>query len=162
MWRIEDGRFPVSATCVTISNPDSLSSSKAGVNFEIRSWKSTHPNELDVRKPLVVSISQKEKKKIEEQKLYNLVWNLSAFFRVFCVCFVFSRVFVRFFFFLRFLTLLSIRSRFLVFSHISSCFLAFSFFTFWYVFFCVFSCFLLRLERNSQMPLLDERFVIFG
>jgi hypothetical protein len=35
--RCEDGRFPVSAICVTISNPDSLSSSKTGVDPGIRS-----------------------------------------------------------------------------------------------------------------------------
>jgi hypothetical protein len=38
-WRCEDGRFPVSASCVTIPNPDSLSSSETGVNLGIRSWK---------------------------------------------------------------------------------------------------------------------------
>jgi hypothetical protein len=44
---------------VTISNPDSLSSSETGVDPGTRSWKkSTYLNELDVRKPLVVSISQ--------------------------------------------------------------------------------------------------------
>jgi hypothetical protein len=48
---------------------DSLSSSKTGVNPGIRSWKSTHLNELNVRKPLVVSISQRS----EELRLYNLV-----------------------------------------------------------------------------------------
>ncbi len=35
----EDGRFSVSASCVTISNPDSLSSSETGVNPGIWSWK---------------------------------------------------------------------------------------------------------------------------
>jgi hypothetical protein len=54
---------------VTISNPDSLSSSKTRINSEIRSWKSAYLNELDVRKPLVVSISQRS----EELRLYNLV-----------------------------------------------------------------------------------------
>jgi hypothetical protein len=38
-YRCEDGRFPVSASCVTISNPDSLSSSGKGVNPGMRSWK---------------------------------------------------------------------------------------------------------------------------
>jgi hypothetical protein len=33
----EDGRFPVSVSCVTISNHDSLSISEAGVNPGIRS-----------------------------------------------------------------------------------------------------------------------------
>jgi hypothetical protein len=41
-WEWEDGCFLVSASCVTISNPDSLSSSETGVNPEIRSWKSAH------------------------------------------------------------------------------------------------------------------------
>jgi hypothetical protein len=38
-YRCEDGKFPVSASCVPISNPDSLSSSETGVDPEIRSWK---------------------------------------------------------------------------------------------------------------------------
>jgi hypothetical protein len=60
----------VSASCLTISNPDSLSSSETGVNPGIRSYeKSTYLNELDVRKQLVVSISQRR----EELRLYNLV-----------------------------------------------------------------------------------------
>jgi hypothetical protein len=54
---------------MTISNPNLLSSSGAGVNSGIRSWKSTYQNELNVRKPLVVSISQSS----EELRLYNLV-----------------------------------------------------------------------------------------
>jgi hypothetical protein len=37
-WICEDGRFPVSASCVSISNPDLLSSSEAGVNRGIISW----------------------------------------------------------------------------------------------------------------------------
>ncbi len=36
--RCEDGRFFVSSSCVTISNPGSLSSSEKGVNIGIRSW----------------------------------------------------------------------------------------------------------------------------
>ncbi len=36
-YRCEDGSFPVSASCVTISNPNSLSSSGTGVNPGIRS-----------------------------------------------------------------------------------------------------------------------------
>ncbi len=35
----ENGSFPLSASCMTISNPDSLSSSETGVNPGIRSWK---------------------------------------------------------------------------------------------------------------------------
>ncbi len=38
-YRCEHGRFPLSTNCVTIPNPDLLSSSEAGVNSEIRSWK---------------------------------------------------------------------------------------------------------------------------
>jgi hypothetical protein len=68
-YRCEYGRFPVSASCVTISNPDLLSSRETGVNPGIRSWKSTYLIELDVWKPLVVSISQET----EERRLYNLV-----------------------------------------------------------------------------------------
>ncbi len=68
-YRCEDGRFPMSASCVTISNPDSLSSNASGVNPGIESWKSTHLNELDAKKPLVVYISQRG----EELGLYNLV-----------------------------------------------------------------------------------------
>ncbi len=52
---------------MTISNPDSLSSSETGVNSGIRSSKSTYLNELDVRKPLVESISQRS----EELRLNN-------------------------------------------------------------------------------------------
>jgi hypothetical protein len=55
---------------LTISNPDLLSSSETLFNSGIRSWKKgTHLNELHVRKPLVVSISQRS----EELRLYNLV-----------------------------------------------------------------------------------------
>ncbi len=54
--KCEDGRFPVSTNCVT--NPDSLSSNETEINPGIRSWKSSYPNELDVRKPSVVSVSQ--------------------------------------------------------------------------------------------------------
>jgi hypothetical protein len=68
-YRCEDGRFQVSASCVTISNPDYLSRSVTVVNPVIRSWKSTHLIELDLRNPLVVSISQRS----EELRLYNVV-----------------------------------------------------------------------------------------
>ncbi len=68
-YRREDGPFPVFASCVTISHPDSLSSSETGVNPGIRSWKYTCLNELDARKPLVVSISQTSK----ALRLHNLV-----------------------------------------------------------------------------------------
>jgi hypothetical protein len=69
----EYGRFPMSASCVTISNPDSLSGSATGVNPGKRSWRSTYLNELDVRKPMMVSISQRS----EELRLHYLVWNLT-------------------------------------------------------------------------------------
>jgi hypothetical protein len=54
---------------MTTSNLDPLPSSVTGVNLGIRSCKSTYLNELDVRKPLVVSLSQRN----EEMRLYNLV-----------------------------------------------------------------------------------------
>jgi hypothetical protein len=55
----EDGCCPVFASCVTISNPHLLPSGEPGVNLGIRSWKSTRLIELDVRKPLVISISER-------------------------------------------------------------------------------------------------------
>jgi hypothetical protein len=36
VYRYEDGSFPVSANCVAISNPDSLSNSETRVNPGIR------------------------------------------------------------------------------------------------------------------------------
>jgi hypothetical protein len=57
---------------VTISNPGSVSSSKAEVYFEIRGWKCTYLNELNVNKPLVVSVTQRT----EELRLYNLGKNV--------------------------------------------------------------------------------------
>jgi hypothetical protein len=54
---------------VTIFKPESPFSSEAGVNPGIRSRKSTYLIQLDVRKPLVVSISQRS----EELRFYNLV-----------------------------------------------------------------------------------------
>jgi hypothetical protein len=68
-YKCEDGRILVSTRCVAISNPHLLSSSKTGFNPGIRSLKNTHLNGLDVRKPLVVSISQKS----AELRLNNLV-----------------------------------------------------------------------------------------
>ncbi len=49
----------MSACCVTISNPESLSSCETVLNPKIGSWKSTHWIELNVRKPLVVLIFTK-------------------------------------------------------------------------------------------------------
>jgi hypothetical protein len=57
------------ASFKTISNPYSLSSSATGANPGRRSFKCTYLIELDVRKPLVVSISQRS----EELRLYDLV-----------------------------------------------------------------------------------------
>jgi hypothetical protein len=54
---------------VTISNLDLLLSSEVGVNAGIISCKNTDLIELEVRKSLVVSISQRS----EELRLYNLV-----------------------------------------------------------------------------------------
>jgi hypothetical protein len=48
-YRSEDGGFRLSESCVTISNPDSLSSRGTEVNSGIRSWKSIYLNELDAR-----------------------------------------------------------------------------------------------------------------
>ncbi len=62
----------MSVGCVTISNLDSFSSSETAVNPEIGSWKSSYLIELDVRKPLVVFISQRS----EQLRLYNLVKNV--------------------------------------------------------------------------------------
>ncbi len=58
-YRCEDGRFLMFVGCVAISNSESLFSSETGVNSGTRSWKNTWLNELYVRKPLVVSISQR-------------------------------------------------------------------------------------------------------
>jgi hypothetical protein len=52
---------------VTISNPDTLLSSETGVNSGIKAEKSTYLNELDDRKPLVVSVLQRNK----EERLYT-------------------------------------------------------------------------------------------
>ncbi len=66
-YRCKNGRF-LSVSCTTTSNTGLLSSSETRVNPGIRSWKSTYQNELDDRKPLVVSISQRS----EELRLHNL------------------------------------------------------------------------------------------
>jgi hypothetical protein len=68
-YRCEYGSFPVSASCVTISKPDSLYRSEIRINPGIRSRKRTYLIELDARKLLVVSISQRN----EELRPYNLV-----------------------------------------------------------------------------------------
>ncbi len=44
-YRCKDGRFPVSASCLTISNTDSRSSSETGVNHGIRSWNIKHSSD---------------------------------------------------------------------------------------------------------------------
>jgi hypothetical protein len=58
---------------VTISNPESLSSSKTWVNPGIRAEQSTYLNKLNFRKPLVASILQRS----EELRLYSLVLNFT-------------------------------------------------------------------------------------
>jgi hypothetical protein len=58
---------------VTNSNPNSLSSSETTVNLGIKAEKSLYLNELDVRKPLVVPISQRS----EVMRLYDVVQNLT-------------------------------------------------------------------------------------
>jgi hypothetical protein len=69
-YRCEDGRFFGVREFVITSNPDLLSiSSETGINARIRSWKGAYQMELNVRKPLVVSISQRR----EEPRLDNLV-----------------------------------------------------------------------------------------
>ncbi len=55
------------------SNPHFLFRSETNVNLGIRSGKSIYLNELDVRNPLVVSISHRNK----ELRLYKLVQNLT-------------------------------------------------------------------------------------
>jgi hypothetical protein len=73
-YRGKDGKFLVPASCVTTSNHNSLSKSETGVIPGMRSWnKHLYLNELNVRKPLVESISQRS----EELTLYNLVLNLT-------------------------------------------------------------------------------------
>jgi hypothetical protein len=72
--RCEDGRFPASASCVKISNPNSFSSSETRTNSRKRSCKSTYLNELNARKPIMVSISQIS----EEEGLYSLVSNTTT------------------------------------------------------------------------------------
>jgi hypothetical protein len=54
---------------VTISNPDSLSSSEEGVHIACSNKKLKKPScEIDVRKPLVIYISRES----EDLRLYNL------------------------------------------------------------------------------------------
>jgi hypothetical protein len=57
---------------VTISNPDLLSTVKQELILEEEAGRSTYLNELNARRPLVVSISQRS----EKLRLYHLVWNL--------------------------------------------------------------------------------------
>ncbi len=61
------------ANCLTISNVDSFPAVKQGLILEYKAEMSTYQNELNVRKPLVVSISQRS----EELRLHNLVQNLA-------------------------------------------------------------------------------------
>jgi hypothetical protein len=55
---------------VTISNPDSLSSSETGFNPGRRREKNVYLNGLDSRKPLVAYISQRS----AQLRFYNLVY----------------------------------------------------------------------------------------
>jgi hypothetical protein len=74
-YRCEDGRFPVSTICVTISNPGSLSRSETGGYPWIKRWKISlvWTSLSEARKPLVVPISLRS----GELLLYNLVWNMT-------------------------------------------------------------------------------------
>ncbi len=65
-------------------------------NPGIRSWKSTYPNEPDVRKPLVESISHRR----EELRLYNLVQYMAILDptkKVYCIQ---MRILAEYFFFI--------------------------------------------------------------
>jgi hypothetical protein len=68
-YRFEDDCFPVTASFVTIPNPDSLSSIETGDTWNKKLKYITYLIDLDVRKPLLVYISQRS----EELRLYNLV-----------------------------------------------------------------------------------------
>jgi hypothetical protein len=59
---------------MTSSNHDSLSSCTTGIIQKQEAEKSTHLNELKVRKPFVESISQGS----EELRLHNMVENLTS------------------------------------------------------------------------------------
>jgi hypothetical protein len=59
---------------VKISNPNSFSSSETRTNSRKRSCKSTYLNELNARKPIMVSISQIS----EEEGHYSLVSNTTT------------------------------------------------------------------------------------
>jgi hypothetical protein len=65
----EDGCCPVSASCVTISNPDSLLAVKQGLILEWEAVKNHSSDWAHVRKPLVVSMSRRN----EELRLHNQV-----------------------------------------------------------------------------------------
>jgi hypothetical protein len=67
--RCADSQFRVSASWLSSPNPALLSSSETQVNLGIRSQKSAYLNQLNVSKPLVVSISQKR----EDPRLYIMV-----------------------------------------------------------------------------------------
>jgi hypothetical protein len=68
--RREDGCFPLHASCVAnFAHPNSLySSSEMGSSWNQKlEKKNSYTNELDVKKPLMVSISQRNK----ELRFYN-------------------------------------------------------------------------------------------
>ncbi len=57
----EEGHFPLSASCVTFFKPRYVFPAvKLGLIWNTKLKKSTFLNELDFRKPLVVSISSKK------------------------------------------------------------------------------------------------------
>ncbi len=72
-WKMAVVRCPHSASCMTSTNPDSDSSSESWVDSGLRSWKGAYLIALDVRKTLIVPVSQRS----EELRLYNLVQNLT-------------------------------------------------------------------------------------
>jgi hypothetical protein len=65
------GCLCLQVNCVTVSNPNLISRGETVVNPGIKSWKETYLNELGVRKPLVVYISQRLSEEL--MRLYNLV-----------------------------------------------------------------------------------------
>jgi hypothetical protein len=58
---------------VIFTNPDPFPSGETGVNPEMRTRETIHLNDLEVRKPLVVSASQIS----EKRRIMNLVWNFT-------------------------------------------------------------------------------------
>jgi hypothetical protein len=61
--------FLVSASCMTLSISDFLFRNEKGVKLEKKLNKHTYLNEVDVKRPLVISISRKS----EQLRAYGLV-----------------------------------------------------------------------------------------